>query len=75
MKVSYFELKEAVYVMIPALGAILLFISFFSLNFASNTVAPVSDLVSGIVLAIAGIACMLFGLTTWIIRDDPQVWD
>ena len=71
MQFSYLELKDAVYKMMAVLGIVFLLMSL--LPFTAG-VTQVTHLASSICLFLAGIVFLLFSLTTFLIRDDPDVW-
>lgn len=71
MKISYFEMKEAVYIMMALLGLVLLAIAFIPFG---TGVTPITQQCTSLFLLFAGSLCLFFSLTTFIIRDDPDVW-
>lgn len=73
MPIKYQELKEAVYIWMGILGFFLLIMSRYL--FSILHVSPGSLGLSSLILAIAGLVCLLFAIVTFIIRDDPEVWN
>lgn len=74
MNVSLHDIKKAVYLGMTALGAFLLIAAFHMMR-SSNTVAePVGIIISAAILIFAALICIFFGMVTFIIQDDPDVW-
>lgn len=68
---SYHELKRLIFVLETLLGMFLTAIAWWLL---SPPGTPIVSAVVGIIIGITGLAGVLFGVTTFIIRNDPDVW-
>jgi hypothetical protein len=70
---SYHDYKEALYVLQTLFGFLFVFMAFLL-----NTTAPagleVFHIVPAIILVIVGIGCIFFGVETYLLRDDPDIW-
>jgi uncharacterized membrane protein len=62
------------YCFITILGLILLGFSWYVWRQSLTAAEPVSYCLAAIVLLIMGIALIMFGIETYIFRDDPDVW-
>jgi uncharacterized membrane-anchored protein YitT (DUF2179 family) len=71
---SYRHLKEAVYVMQVLLGVSLITASVFLFNNTSLATEPICYIVPGTILMIVGLSCVFFGVETYLLRDDPDIW-
>lgn len=74
MKLSYHDIKEAVYIWMTLLGAFFVILACIIFQSAHGLAAPVGFLLTAAVLFLAGLLCIFFGLVTFLIRDDPEVW-
>ncbi len=74
MKISYLELKQAVYVMMSVFGGFLILMAFHSVSASAAAQEPFTEVMTALVLIIAGTLFLFFGLTTYFIKDDPDVW-
>lgn len=74
MNFSLKDLKEAVYVFETIFGLLLLIPAFLVLKAAKTDGDALFDLIPGIALVIAAITCIGFGVGTYLVRDDPDVW-
>jgi hypothetical protein len=74
MDISYFELKEAIYIGLGIFGIILLFIAWSLIRSAGYNVDPALNIVPGIILCLAGMTCIFFALQVFFHRDEPEIW-
>ncbi|MBY0357183.1 MAG: hypothetical protein K2W82_04210 [Candidatus Obscuribacterales bacterium] len=67
---SYRELKKMVYIVETLLGVILYVVgaTFMSARW------HVFDWLLGVILCAVGIVSVLFGITTYFLRNDPDIW-
>mgnify|MGYP003384569974 FL=1 len=71
---NYIELKKLIYWVETGFGVVVLLVCYHLVSSTLNTVGPISTLVSVLVLALVGVACLLFGGVTYLLREDPDVW-
>lgn len=74
MNFSNRDLLTVFYCFITILGLILLVFSWYIWKQSQTAVEPVSYWLAAIVLLIMGIVLIMFGIETYIFRDDPDVW-
>ncbi|PWT98649.1 MAG: hypothetical protein C5B53_06485 [Candidatus Melainabacteria bacterium] len=75
MNFSLHDLKESLYILETLFGVILLVLAYLSLKLAWTGPDGLFYVVPGLVLFCMGIACLLFGIESVILRDDPDIWD
>lgn len=75
MNFSLHDLKESLYIVETLFGVFLLVLAYFALERAFASPDIVFYLIPGLALAIVGGACVLFGVETFFLRDDPDIWD
>lgn len=66
---SYRKLKKLIYCLEAILGVL-----FLVLSNALFQEATLPSLIAGCVLFCTGCICCVFGITTFRLRDDPDVW-
>lgn len=71
---SYRNLKEALYVMHVLLGVSLIIAAVVLFNTTASATEPICYILPGIVLVIVGVGCVFFGVETYLLRDDPDIW-
>ncbi len=71
---SYPKLKLMVYVAETVLGIVLLGISWYSFQQSVYSVNPFVIIVPAIILLAVGCLCILFGVETYFLKDDPDIW-
>jgi len=71
---DYQNLKQAVYVMLVLLGVTLIIAAVVLLNTTAVATEPICYIVPGVILMGVGIACVFFGVETYFLRDDPDIW-
>ncbi len=74
MNFSYRDVLMVLYCGIAILGVVFLGFSWYCWKLSIMAEEPVSYWIASIVLLIVGIALIMFGLETYIFRDDPDVW-
>lgn len=64
--------KKAIYLVMLFLGAVWLTmsVSLFMKPFAN----PLSDYIPAWALLVAGVACIYFGIESYLLREDPEIW-
>jgi len=73
MQFSYHDLKESMYILQTLVGVILLIVSGYLWS-VSRVNADPSYIVSGMLLTVVGLLCLIFGLTIYVLRDEQDVW-
>ena len=71
---DYKSLKQAVYVMLVLLGFTLIITGVVLFNTTSFATEPISYILPGMILIVVGIGCVFFGIETYFLRDDPDIW-
>ncbi|MBY0548937.1 MAG: hypothetical protein K2W95_16820 [Candidatus Obscuribacterales bacterium] len=71
---SIFELKKLIYIIETALGVIAAAVAVNLFCSAHSSPAPALLIVPAGVLFVVSIGTILFGLVTYLIRDDEDVW-
>lgn len=71
---SIFELKKLIYIIETALGVIAAAVAVNMFSNAHSSPAPALLIVPAGVLFVVSIGTILFGLVTYLIRDDEDVW-
>jgi hypothetical protein len=66
---SYHDLKATLFITLPIFGCLLMFLGW---NAAAKPDAV--SLLSSLVLMAGGAGLVLFGLVTFLLKDDPDVW-
>jgi len=74
MNFSNRDLLTALYCFIAILGLILIGFAWYVWAQSEAAQEPFSYWVTAIVLLIVGIVLVMFGIETYIVRDDPDVW-
>lgn len=74
MQLRYYELKEIIYIAETLLGVLLLLTSAWQYKLAAAVVQPASHVISAIILFVVGVICIFFGVETFLLRDDPEIW-
>jgi hypothetical protein len=74
MNFSLEELKEALYISETLFGIFLLVPAYLVLKMAVTGSDSLYNLIPGIGLLFAAITCIIFGIGTYLVRDDPDVW-
>lgn len=71
---NYKEMKLAVYCLETAIGALMIVAAFVFFDQANSAIEPITYAAPALVLLAVGIFCLLFGIETYCLRDDPDVW-
>ena len=74
MNFSNRDLLMALYCSITILGLLLLGFAWYVWRQSETAAEPFSYWVAAIVLFVVGIVMIIFGVETYIERDDPDVW-
>jgi len=70
----YTELKEILYFAITFLGIIFLLAGIYQYLQALWATVPITHMVTSFILCVMGIICVMFGIETYMLRDDPDIW-
>ena len=71
---SYIDLKKLIYIGETVLGVLLLVLALHQLHLASVSADPLSNAITAAILFAVSTACLVFGIDTFILREDPDVW-
>lgn len=71
---NYRDLLTVFYGFITILGVILLGFSWYCWSQSLTATAPISYWLAAGILFIMGIVLIMFGIETYLFRDDPDVW-
>ena len=71
---TYRDLKWALYIMQVLLGGSLIIASAVLFNTTALATEPICYIVPGAIMMIVGISCLFFGVETYLLRDDPDIW-
>jgi hypothetical protein len=71
---SYHELKKLIYEVETGLGIVAFVAAWFLTRNPVTASTPVCAMLPATVLVLSGFICLLFGLTTYLLRDDPDIW-
>ena len=74
MNFSNRDILTVFYSFITILGLILLAFSWYLWKQSQAAAEPVSFWLAAIILLVMGIVLIMFGIETYIFRDDPDVW-
>ncbi len=74
MNFSNRDLLMTLYCGITILGVVLLVFAWYVWKQSEIAAEPLSYWIASVVLFIVGIALIMFGIETYIERDDPDVW-
>lgn len=74
MRFSYHDLKMALYCSMTVLGAVLIAFAAYIFRRGQADLDPFAYTLPAIILAIVGFFCLLFGVETFILRDDSDIW-
>lgn len=74
MNFSYHDFKEALYVLQTVLGLFFVCIGVLLLNTTATASHEIFHVVPALILVIVGTVCVFFGVETYLLRDDPDVW-
>jgi len=75
MNFSLHNLKLSLYVLETLFGVVLLVLAYLSLKLALTSSEGLFYVIPGLVLFSMGVACLMFGIEAYILRDDPDIWD
>lgn len=71
---SYHELKKFIYIGLTALGVLFLVFSWHCFNVARAGSGDFSEGLTALILLVVGSGCLLFGIETYLLQDDPDIW-
>ena len=74
MNFRYQDLKVAIYILQTLLGFVLLSASVTLFSTTAAAVDPLCYIIPAIVLTVVGVGCVFFGVETYLLRDDPDIW-
>ena len=74
MNLSLHDLKEAVYIFETGFGVLLLVAAVLLLRVVANSPDALFNLLIGGVLLLVACVCILFGLSTYFLRDEQDIW-
>lgn len=74
MKLSIHDLKEAMYIAQTMFGFMLLAIGVYMLQSSGTATDFATSLITGVILSIVGIGSLFFGLETYILKDEEDIW-
>lgn len=74
MFLSYHELKELIYIGETALGAVFIAASMYQLHISAAAMNPISHVLTALILLVVGVGCVFFGVETYLLREDPDIW-
>lgn len=66
---AWTELKFILYIWMTAFSAVLLVLCF---NLSRSTSLP--DTISAVTLLVTGCILLIFGVLTYVLREDPDIW-
>ncbi len=74
MRLSYHDLKVALYCSMTVLGAVLMAFAAYMFRRGQSDLDPFTYTLPAIILAMVGFFCLVFGIETYLLRDDPEIW-
>lgn len=74
MNLSYPDLKLVLYTFLVAMGLAFLWAAFHFFMLFPVDPDPIGCLSAALAFLLTGSLCLIFGLDTWILHDDPDVW-
>ncbi len=74
MHFGFQHLKKIIILFLPLFGLFVIVISTMWMNRVDTAVEPLTYLVPAVILFIVGLGCVFFGLETYLLRDDPDIW-
>ena len=74
MYLSYTDLKKILYVMGAVCGLVMIVFSVYLLGIARAAADPLGYYIPALILFVVGIGCVFFGVETYILRNEPDIW-
>lgn len=74
MYLSYQDIKGTLYVVLTAVGVLFLLAAFYFFQLMPASVDPLTYGIPGVILLVVGGASTFFGIETYLLRDDPDIW-
>lgn len=74
MNFTYRDLKGTLYLLETLLGVVLIGAAIVFINATPLASHPLWYVFPGAILLMVGIACVFFGIETYFLRDDPDIW-
>ncbi len=68
------SLEWLVYWSITLLGAFLMIAAFPVMDLAAPNADPIVFALPALIMVLVGFACVFFGVVTFVLRDDSQLW-
>jgi uncharacterized membrane protein len=74
MHISYHDIKKALYLIMTMVGLFFIGLSVYLFNTCGAEMEPASYILTAMVTFVVGIICVLFGVDTYLLRDEPDIW-
>lgn len=74
MIITTHDLKEALYIVQTILGFLAIGLSLIVLQSCGNQTEPICSIISGVILFAVGVFAIFFGLETYLLKDDADIW-
>lgn len=74
MIITTHDLKEALYIAQTILGFLCVGLALFVLQSSAGQIDSICSIISGLILLVVGIFAIFFGLETYLLRDDADIW-
>ena len=71
---NYSEMKLALYGLETVLGVLLVIAALVFFGQSQSAQEPITYLFPAVVLMCVGFICVLFGIETYLMREDPDIW-
>lgn len=75
MNFSIHGLKKSLYIGETLFGVLLVILAILTLRMALASSDVLFYLIPGLALLIAALGCIMLGVESIILRDDPDIWD
>ncbi len=72
MLITYSDLKKALYLLQTIVGFILIAAAIFLFD-SPVVVESVTHFISGAIVFVSGVTCVIFGIESILLRDDPDI--
>lgn len=71
---SYIQLKQLLYIGMTLTGIILVGVAAFETRACFSADEGIIHALTALISFLMGSVCVFFGLETYILRDDPDIW-
>ena len=71
---SYQDIKGTLYAVQTLVGLLLLTAALYLFHLMPTSFEPISYAIPGVILLVVGGGCTFFGIETYLLRDDPDIW-